>query len=178
MKTLFQTLVIMLSITCFSQNDNLYILINKESVIDTTTIKNDTIIIQSFVIDYNDRPLKSGAYSYEIDKNNKLIKKFAISGAGRRSSFSFTYLNINNDNPPVLINKDSIANKISYKEIMEAKDFSNVASAVLFFKTIYIINEDEDYEGYHIAKRIDIRIPNNGRPLPDRIKNFIFGKQD
>ena len=160
MKNLSLLVFILVNMYCLSQTNELYVLVNDKSLIDTISSGRDNFnVFLKFSIDFNDRPLKSGLYTFEIDKDNKLRKRITIKGATRTEHFSFIYKNIENDNPPVFVRKDSIVNKITYKEIMEANDFTNVSRAIRFFKTIYFINEDEEYDDYHIAKKVEMIIP-------------------
>lgn len=153
MKTLFSLLL--LSLSCFSQKSNLYIYINNKSMIDTTTVKNNSIFYQEFKIDYNQEILRY--IDYKVSRDNKLKKTIRMTGKKDSRNLNLVYENFNNNNPPKLVFKKNLENIITYDEIIGALDFKKLISIIKLFDSIFIINEEAKYDEFYIAKKVILK---------------------
>lgn len=130
--------------------ENVYIIINKHPDIQHFAYRSDTIQHDQYHITLSPEINK---IEFSI-KNNKL-HKYSEMRAYNRTSFDFTYQNINGNNNPILVKKDSLQNKITYEEMILAKDYRNLLEILRRFKNVYLIDEASFFDGYYIAKKIE-----------------------
>jgi len=134
---------------CFSQED-IYVLIKETPDIKHIAYKSDTIVHDQYHITLGPQINK-----LEFSIENGSLKKNSEMRAYNRTSLDFTYQNINGNNNPILIKKDSIQNKITYEEMILAKDYKNLLETLKSFKNVYLIDEASFFDGYYIAKKIE-----------------------
>ena|SRR5690554_4732345 len=134
---------------CLSQ-ENIYVIIKEHPDIRHFEYRSDSIQHDQYHITLSPQINK---IEFSI-KNNKLHKYSEIR-AYNRTSFDFTYQNINGNNEPILVRKDSLQNKITYEEMLLAKDYRNLLKTLRSFKNVYLIDEASFIDGYYIAKKIE-----------------------
>lgn len=134
---------------CLSQ-ENIYVIIKEHPDIRHFAYKSDTIVHDQYHITLGPQINK-----LEFSIENGSLKKNSEMRAYNRTSLDFTYQNINGNNNPILIKKDSIQNKITYEEMILAKDYKNLLETLKSFKNVYLIDEASFFDGYYIAKKIE-----------------------
>ena len=134
---------------CLSQ-ENIYVIIKEHPDIRHFAYKSDTIVHDQYHITLGPQINK-----LEFSIENGSLKKNSEMRAYNRTSLDFTYQNISGNNDPVLIKKDSIQNKITYEEMVLAKDYKNLLETLKRFKNVYLIDEASFFDGYYIARKIE-----------------------
>src|SRR5690554_1139150 len=134
---------------CLSQ-ENIYIIIKEHPDIRHFTYKSDTIQHDQYHI-----TLAPEINKLEFSIENGSLKKTSEMRAYNRLSLDLTYQNINGNNNPILIKKDAIQNKITYEEMVLAKDYKNLLETLKRFKNVYLIDEASFFDGYYIARKIE-----------------------
>ncbi len=149
MKIVIILLVLLNGVSCFSQ-ENIYILIKKTSDVKHMAYKSDTIQHDQYYITLSPKINK-----ISFSKEDGRLKKTPETRAYNRTSFDFIYQNINGNNNPILIDKNSMLNVINYNEMILAKDYKNLLTVIKSFENIYLIDETSFFEGYYIARKIE-----------------------
>lgn len=134
---------------CLSQ-ENIYVIIKEHPDIRHFEYKSDTIQHDQYHI-----TLGPEINKLEFSIENGSFKKNSEMRAYNRTSLDFTYQNISGNNNPVLIKKDAIQNKITYEEMVLAKDYKNLLETLKRFKNVYLIDEASFFDGYYVAKKIE-----------------------
>jgi hypothetical protein len=137
----------------FSQTDKTTIYIILEKNIDFEIVKstkNDSIIERYFFnVDKNSNP----NIKLEIDKDGSLNKKITL--VSSKNKLIFDYFNFNKKNEPKLISSEEVKNVISLTEIKYKIDFNNLSEVLKEVKSIYLISEVPNFEGYYLSKKVD-----------------------
>lgn len=137
---------------CVSQSKDLYILYNSKSEYSLYESSNDTLQIKGYRFNLS---IQKTYLTLSI-KNDSILKKINLpSGKGR--SISFNYINLNNDNDLFLINNKKVKNKLLYHEMKAVKDLNNLYEFISYFKNVYLINEDDIFDGFYIARKVSLR---------------------
>lgn len=134
---------------CLSQ-ENIYVLIKEHPDIRHFAYKSDTIQHDQYYIKLSPQKRK---ITLSIINGN--LRKTSRGGVASRTTLNFIYQNINGNNNPTLIKKDSIKNEINYEEMILAKDYKNLLETLRSFKNVYLIDEASFFDGYYIAKKIE-----------------------
>ncbi len=140
---------VFIAATCLSQ-ENIYVIIKQHPDIRHFEYRSDSIQHDQYHI-----KLSPQINKIEFSIKNGKLHKYSEMRAYNRTSFDFTYQNLNGNNEPILIRKDSLQNKITYEEMLLAKDYRNLLKTLRSFKNVYLIDEASFIDGYYIAKKIE-----------------------
>lgn len=144
-----------LSLSGYSQNNFLYILIDKNSSVDTLKAKEQNIEIEIFRLKSNANNVKTLLQM----EGNKLKKRIVVK-PGKTPLFEFIYQN-NDNNFIKMIHKNDIINSLTYREIFQTEE-TNFRETVALFDTIYLINTSNYQEcEYVIGKKVEL-LPQKG----------------
>ena len=141
--------VVFITNICLSQ-ENIYVLIKEHPDIRHFAYKSDTIEHDQYHIKLSPQKRK-----ITLSIINGKLRKTSRGGVASRTTLNFIYQNINGNNNPTLIKKDSIKNEINYEEMILAKDYKNLLETLRSFKNVYLIDEASFFDGYYIAKKIE-----------------------
>src|SRR5690554_5539183 len=134
---------------CLSQ-ENVYVILTEHPDIRHFAYKSDTIQHDQYHI-----KLSPQINKIEFSIKNGKLHKYSEMRAYNRTSFDFTYQNINGNNNPILVKKDYLQNKITYEEMILAKDYRNLLEILRSFKNVYLIDEASFFDGCYVAKKIE-----------------------
>jgi len=137
---------------CLSQTKELYIFYDDKSELSLYESSNDTLQIKGYRFNLS---IPTTYLTLSI-KNDSIVKEINLpSGKGR--SISFNYINLNNDNDLFLINNKKVKNKLLYHEMKAVKDLNNLYEFISYFKNVYLINEEDFFDGFYIAHKVSLR---------------------
>jgi|SRR5690554_921832 len=137
---------------CLSQSKDLFILYDSKSDYSLYESSNDTLQIKGYRFNLS---IPTTHLTLSI-KNDSIIKKINLpSGKGR--SISFNYLNLNNNNDIFLINNKKIKYKLDYNQMKAIKDLNNLYEFISYFENVYLINEEDFFDGFYIARKVSLR---------------------
>ncbi len=158
MKIIITILTCLFTTIIFSQkNNDIYILINNQSKIDTIVAKNDTLKIEIFSLKLNSNYLK---YNFYKDSAGNLQKKITVKSQ-KSKVVKLEYINNHKKNLPFLISEHSKLNMITFDEMLKNKDFIKLLSLIRSYKNIFIINKDNKCDDYYIVKKVTLKVQVN-----------------
>lgn len=134
----------------YSQNKDLYILIDNESIVDIINTQNDSINLKLFRLKLNQNNLE---YEFYIDDNGILGKRISVKSA-KTEIIELIYKNIDGNNHSKLIDKSKIQNSITFHEMLNVKDIKSLFGIINSFENIYIINIENNCNGLFICERV------------------------
>lgn len=151
MKTNITILLCFFSFISFSQTNDIFILIDKNSNLDTISSKNDSIELKIFRLKLNSNFIEYEFYKDSIGQ----IRKKIFTKNQKSKTLELEYKNINNNNPQVLISKNS--NYITYNHMLHEKDFERLVRLIKSYKIIYLINENNKCNNHYVAKKVIVK---------------------
>lgn len=147
-------LIFIIPIISFSQNrkQDLYIAYDKFSIHNISKISNDTLQFELYQIRFGDKIKPEIEYS--ITESGFVKKNISLSGK-TYGFLSVTYINENNKNEPVEINKNQIVNVIMAENIIHSKN-TDFTTFFQNFKNIYIVDFSDVDNELKLAKKVKI----------------------
>lgn len=137
----------------YSQGNNLFVVMDNRTLVDTIISQNDSIRIDLYRFKLDSNEIK---YEYFTDEEGTLIKKIC-SSSEKMKIIEFVYkLDNNNSNHPFLINESEMNNVITYNDMLKAKDFNNLFNIIKSFQNIYLANKDVKCNGLLVVKRVEL----------------------
>lgn len=137
---------------CISQTKELYIFYDDKSELSLYESSNDTLQIKGYRFNLS---IPTTYLTLSI-KNDSIVKEINLpSGKGR--SISFNYLNLNNNNDIFLISDKKIKHRLHYHQMRAIKDLNNLYEFVSYFENVYLINEENLFDGFYIARKVTLR---------------------
>ncbi|MGM5470452.1 hypothetical protein ACS386_09250 [Flavobacteriaceae bacterium LMO-SS05] len=147
-------LIFIIPIVVLSQNkkQDLYVAYDKCSIHNITKISNDTLQFELYQIRFGDKIKPEIEYS--IAESGFVKKNISLSGK-TYGFLSVTYINENNQNEPVEINKNEIVNVIMAENIIHSKN-TDFTTFFQNFKNIYIVDFSDKNSEIKLAKKVKI----------------------
>jgi len=149
----FRIVVLLCTISGYSQINDLYVIVDKSSRIDTLLIENDSIQNNSYILGLEFSQLD---YDFEKDTEGKLVK-FVSGKRTPRVAFRFVYQNTSDDNPEFLISSLDEINRIHYTEMRRAVDKGKLMKLIKSYPNVYLINEDDKYDSKYRVKKVQFK---------------------
>ena len=144
--------VFLYSSFCVSQSKELYIFYDSKSDYSLYESSNDTLQLKGYRFNLS---IPTTYLTLSI-KNDSILKKINLpSGKGR--SISFNYFNLNNNNDIFLINNKKINHKLNYNQMKAIKELNNLIEFINYFESVYLINEEDFFDGFYIARKVSVR---------------------
>ncbi len=153
MKTIIILFISVFSTLSFSQNNDIFILIDNHSKLDTLSTQNDSLKLDIFRLKLNSNYLE---YEFYKDSTGNLKKKI-YSKTQKAKILELEYKNINNNNPQILISKNSHLNHITYYDIVNGNNFNKLINLIKSYNNIYLINRGDKCNSNYIAKKVIIK---------------------
>ena len=140
------------SVLCISQPKLLYIFYDDKFDISIYKSISDSLQNKEYRFDLS-IPSK---YLDLYFKNNNIISKISAPD-GEVRFVSFLWLNENNNNEVFLTLKGKIKNKIHYSQMKKIKSLTNLAEFIGLFDEIFLIKEEEFFDGYYLTRKVSLR---------------------
>lgn len=137
-----------------SKKQDLYIAYKDCSIHCIVKNENDTLTFENFQIRFGDKVKKESEFS--VSPSGDLIVKMSISGK-TYPILSLTYINKNNENPPLKINESQIKNKIWAEDIIYSKN-TDFISLFSNFENIYLVDFNNKDEKIKTAKKVEVKL--------------------
>ncbi len=84
-------------------------------------------------------------------EKGRLINKVTMSSGGDGfRSLPFNY----NFDPPILVQKDSIINKLNFYEMRSVYETKNLSEIIKQMDNIFLIKEKDLFDGYYVARKV------------------------
>ena len=133
-----------------TKKEPLYIIYTDTDNFDIVNLKNDSIKVGYDLYLFNVK--KSGAgYDYSLKQEGNLVTKLHIVDDSAIRQVCFMDFKTSS---PVLVNKKEIRNKMNVKEMVLTTNYKKMKSVIETFQIIYLINENNSFENYYIAKKV------------------------
>lgn len=147
---------------------DIYIVINQKADVNKLTSTNDSILVEEYSLLWPSKTFNK-KLSLGLDDNCKLIKDGILPTYRSFNGLILNYKNINNNNPPTLIQEKTKYNELlkkqidnSFKELnvvyFDDFEYYSYEELIAFFykaTNIYLLFLDEKIENYYIIKRVE-----------------------
>lgn len=153
MKTTIIILACFFNFSSFSQANDIFILIDKNSNLDTISSKNDSIEVNTFRLKLNSNFLE---YEFYKDSIGNMRKKI-FSKNKKSKTLELEYKNINNNNPQILISEYLNLNYITYNDILHEKNFEKLVNLIKSYKNIFLIDKNNKCGNYYVVKKVIVK---------------------
>ena len=133
--------------------DELYIIIDKHSQVDTVGVMSKNIEYAKYCIYKEDKVSLSVQFLVE---GGLLKKNYVMEDQKAWPSYELYYINDRGDNPRRLVYEGDIKNFIFYSDLYGAMNPMELFQLIRGTKNLYLVYKDYKQDGFYIAKKVTL----------------------